>query len=207
MNLYFQKLTRNIRSHIQYPYWVMFGRGKADNHVYKMKRIERLAQQFMCTSFIETGTFYGQTTSFASKIFENVISIEISKKFHELNSKFFEKTKNVCILLGDSSERLLDAIEQSSGNVLFWLDGHFSGGDTGKGKVISPVIAELDIIRRCNLENGVIVIDDLRLFTGKFGYPTILETIQKLHAIDSTGLLSVDSDALVFSFNKRRNSN
>lgn len=200
MHIYLQRLLRLVRSFVLYPIWVMFGRDKADNHLYKMKRIKNLAQIYSCSSFIETGTFYGQTTSFASRIFKSVISIEIYEPLFKLNVEHFKNVNNVSILLGDSLLRLPDAINSSSGSVLFWLDGHYSGDGTGKGEATSPILGELDIIKTSHIKAGVIVIDDLRLFTGKAGYPTIFETLTKLHTIDPDGSITIDRDALVFCY-------
>ena len=56
---------------------------------------------------------------------------------------------------------------------LFWLDGHYSGGATANsGK--SPIMDEVATILESDLEH-VLLIDDIRLFDGTDGYPTLSE--------------------------------
>ncbi len=57
-------------------------------------------------------------------------------------------------------------------NVLWYLDGHYSGKmsggvDTSRGREDSPIIRELDFILRTRAHRGdVVVIDDARTFRG-----------------------------------------
>ena len=66
-----------------------------------------------------------------------------------------------------------------SGNVCFYLDGHYSGAGTFAGVNDTPIIKELECIQQ-NLqryESVLVGIDDVRLFTGQIhaygNYPTI----------------------------------
>lgn len=56
----------------------------------------------------------------------------------------------------------------------FWLDGHYSGFETAKGDLETPVSSELESILRSKI-NHIILIDDARLFTGKNDYPSVEE--------------------------------
>ena len=47
---------------------------------------------------------------------------------------------------------------------LFWLDGHYSGGETAKGDADSPLREELEAIGRHPIKTHVIPIDDVRSF-------------------------------------------
>lgn len=58
---------------------------------------------------------------------------------------------------------------------LFWLDGHYSGGHTARGKQDTPIRQELRIIFGHRIKGHVILIDDARLFVGADGYPTLDE--------------------------------
>ncbi|MDD3159854.1 MAG: hypothetical protein PHQ98_02720, partial [Candidatus ainarchaeum sp.] len=60
---------------------------------------------------------------------------------------------------------------------IFWLDAHYSGGNTAKGKQNSPILQELNLIFKSKL-NHIILIDDANYF-GTKGYPTI-EVVTKL---------------------------
>jgi hypothetical protein len=54
------------------------------------------------------------------------------------------------------------------------LDGHYSGFETAKGDLETPIKLELEIILNSEYEH-VILIDDARLFIGENDYPTIEE--------------------------------
>jgi hypothetical protein len=60
-----------------------------------------------------------------------------------------------------------DIMPTLEGNVLFWLDGHYSEGITARGDEDCPVLYELFHIfsQRWFIE-GVVLIDDARLFDG-----------------------------------------
>ena len=67
-----------------------------------------------------------------------------------------------------------------SGDVCFWLDGHFSGGDTFQGATDCPIEAELAAIdaHLDRLGKVSILIDDIRCFPcqsdGLADYPSVL---------------------------------
>jgi hypothetical protein len=117
---------------------------------------------------VETGTLIGTSTDFFSNNFPIVHSIEPAEKFFNISKKKFLNRKNV-FLYNLSSEDILDQIlNDLKGDINFWLDGHYSGGETYKGKFECPIISELNIIenRLNNFQNIVILIDDVRLFGG-----------------------------------------
>jgi hypothetical protein len=115
--------------------------------------------------FIETGTYMGETTYNMSKLFNEVHTIEINKKLYErTKGNMQNKVNNVKFHLGDSSilmSLLCDKIKQPA---LFFLDGHWSGGITGKGNKDCPLMEELDSIMHKFTNNAVLIIDDCRLF-------------------------------------------
>ena len=56
---------------------------------------------------------------------------------------------------------------------LFWLDGHYSAGDTARGEKDTPLYEELEQILRAPDLGHVIVIDDARCFGSDPAYPTL----------------------------------
>lgn len=56
---------------------------------------------------------------------------------------------------------------------LFWLDGHYSGGNTSNGEKETTIMEELKRICAHSVINYVILIDDAREFTGQDDYPTL----------------------------------
>jgi hypothetical protein len=177
--------------------WIARGGICADNHVYKIKRIKRLARIYGCQSFIETGTFVGQTVSAVQRHFQRVLSVELSESLYQQNRRSFLVKPNVTILHGDSETLLGGMIDQATGRILFWLDGHFSGGITAQGKLITPIMNELMIIQSKSRKDDCILIDDVRLFNGEEGYPKLAVVKNALYDICPEYDIDIDHDCLV----------
>jgi hypothetical protein len=64
--------------------------------------------------------------------------------------------------LGDS-RKILNSIIENEDNILFWLDAHWSGGNTYGENDECPLIEELNVIFKFK-KNYAILIDDARLF-------------------------------------------
>jgi hypothetical protein len=121
-------------------------------------------------TIIETGTYLGDGIKdyLYSKYFTKIISIEISNKYVLLNKDQFANESSVEILHGDSSTVLENLINNSllpQDPILFYLDAHFSGGDTGGVDIDKgcPVLRELKAISKRNVKGDIIFIDDMRL--------------------------------------------
>jgi hypothetical protein len=136
--------------------------------------------------FIETGTYHGETTLRMEGFFERIFTIELSTYLYQLfTSRNYDKNK-ITALLGDSGEELSKVIPHLNGDAIFFLDGHYSSGETAQGVKDCPLLEELEVINR-NLQHGaIVIIDDLRLFGTKMNedwtYITkesLLEKIEK----------------------------
>jgi glycosyltransferase involved in cell wall biosynthesis len=157
--------------------------------------LQKLRDLFKVTTFVETGTFLGETTAFAAHVFKEVHTIELSPEIYKKachNLRCYATTK---VHLGDSTKvfpSLLPTL--SSGISLFWLDGHYSAvynhEKTALGTVNTPILQELQQIQKANLQNSIILIDDIRLFDKELknikepafgGYPSCEELIQTLN--------------------------
>lgn len=134
------------------------------------------------TTAIEVGSFKGVTTKRLSRHFDQVVSIEIDPALHAIASKRCASRSNVQILLGDGAD-LLPQIVSRTRNCLLFLDGHFSGGETGHGDEPEPVLKELDHIA-ASIDNVVgVVVDDFRLFGVEGGWPRKSEVLAKLEHV------------------------
>ena len=58
---------------------------------------------------------------------------------------------------------------------VFWLDAHYSGDTTALGPQETPVMEELRHVLAHGVTNHVVLIDDVRLFTGLQSWPRFEE--------------------------------
>lgn len=114
--------------------------------------------------FVETGTYMGETILRFIDDFEKSYTIELSEElFNQFNKKDYNRDKLKSIL-GDSSKKIKEVIDEISGNTIFFLDGHFSQCGTAKGDKDVPLCEELTIINDYFKHECLIIVDDLRLF-------------------------------------------
>ena len=140
--------------------------------------------------FIETGTQTGATVFGLLDYFKHLHTIELSDHWHTKAKQFFEqrysnKKDKLTLHLGDSKNVLNYLLPNINEPVVFFLDAHYSGGDTARGDKDVPLLEELTAINNLLNEKAVIIIDDARLFGVKKGedwtditFSTILKTIQ-----------------------------
>ena len=132
--------------------------------------------------WIETGTYYGETTKLLSKISKKTISIEADKNLFETSNKILKNFKNVEILNGKSEDLLDKVISKNLNfqNVCIYLDAHLCQDHLkntktfGNENTATPILNELEIVSKyvLSFEKIVVLIDDIRLFKGKFqNYP------------------------------------
>ncbi len=120
-------------------------------------------------TWVETGTFQGDTTEFLRHKAKQVYTIEPDDALFRSAAHRFANVPNVQVLLGLSEDILPELLPQVSGDVSFWLDGHYSGGITHQGPAHTPILPELEAIA-INLNHFgrvSILIDDVRLFTNQ----------------------------------------
>ena len=161
--------------------------------------------------WIETGTYYGDTTKILSDIAEKVISIESDKRLYDLAIKKFENSKKVNVINGESQNLLEDILKNESyKNLCLFLDAH-TCLDHITNKLISknetletPIIIELNIIENYikKFNNVNILIDDIRLFDGKTkNYPHINEIVDWARKNNSSWFIEHD----IFIINYKAN--
>jgi hypothetical protein len=85
----------------------------------------------------------------------------------------------------------------------FWLDAHFSSGETFKGKKDSPIIEELRIIQNylAKIIHLTIFIDDVRLFRDDPSMPEHFPNLSKvLDWVQLNELIwTIEHDILIIS--------
>tara|TARA_B100001057_G_C22551788_1_gene833762 strand:- start:36 stop:668 length:633 start_codon:yes stop_codon:yes gene_type:complete len=134
--------------------------------------------------WIETGTYYGDTTKLLSNISDQIISIEADKRLYDLAVKKFQNIKNIKII-NDKSHSVLEEILKNSENhknLCLYLDAHLcmdhlTRTPTFKEENLeTPIMVELNIIENYlkKFDKVNILVDDIRLFDGKTqNYPDL----------------------------------
>lgn len=148
----------------------------------KLQNINVARKISKATTVIEIGSYKGVTTRRFSYLFDEVKSVEIDEALHLQAKEHCNGRTNVEMILGDGSVVLKELAPVVS-NALLFLDGHFSGGDTGMGEEEEPVLKELDIISEYLHNFSAFVIDDFREFGTQKGWPSKYEVLEKLESI------------------------
>ncbi len=113
-------------------------------------------------TFVETGTCEGETIEAASKYFAHNYTIELSPALHAAVSGRLAHT-GIHFELGDSAEVLPRLARDIKEPAAFYLDAHFSGGETARGPEDVPLLRELAILGKRPYRD-LIIIDDASLF-------------------------------------------
>jgi hypothetical protein len=115
------------------------------------------------TIFVETGTHHGGTTRWASNNFEIVHTIERAESLYNLHSNELAQLTGVTPHWGDSRHILPQIVGDIHGQrAVYWLDGHWSGGETAGEYDECPLLDELACLSSRTAD--IILIDDARLF-------------------------------------------
>ena len=107
--------------------------------------------------------------------FGRIYSIELSNELYEKAKRRFADDDRIKIIHGDSGIELGKLIASLDQPALFWLDGHYSGGETAKGDKDTPIYEELTHIFNSQQRGHVVIIDDARCFGTDPAYPSIDE--------------------------------
>lgn len=114
--------------------------------------------------FVETGTYLGETVNKADQLgFKLIHTIEVQQELWTQAVNKFTKPHIKC-WFGDSGNVLSVILHYLKEPAVFWLDGHWSQGITGKGAKDVPLYEELQHIKNHFIKNHTILIDDVRLF-------------------------------------------
>lgn len=113
-----------------------------------------LKDKYNVESFIETGTFAGETALWAAEHFKHVYTFEAAQELHE---KFTAKElpQNLQAVYGDSSSLIGNYINN---HAVYYLDAHYSSGNTFNSY---PLLDEVRAINQKKFDD-FIIIDDAR---------------------------------------------
>ena len=120
-------------------------------------------RSYLSDVFIETGSHIGEGIIKAlSAGFKEVRSIDAGEKQYRYCLQRFQGDPRVRLWKGDSAYCLKDMLTDIKSPVTFWLDGHYSAGDTCKCEHEHPIMFELEQIAAHPVKNHFVLIDDWR---------------------------------------------
>jgi Ribosomal RNA adenine dimethylase len=155
--------------------------------LHNMKTAKKLSGS---STILEVGTYKGVTARRLSYLFDRVITIEIDEALYKQAKARCSGRNNIEFHLGDGSD-LIRGIVQKENSLVIFLDGHFSGGETGLGDEPEPVLKELDLIADELDRIQAVVVDDFRLFGVERGWPTKSHLLAKLESVFVPPLWSI----------------
>lgn len=133
-----------------------------------------------CT-WIETGTYCGDTAAWLARRATRVITIEPQPALARYAQRRLLRLPHVEVLNRSSEEALPLILPLLRGAVCFWLDAHYSGGVTANLGV--PLASELELIaaHATRFDDCVVFVDDFECFTPegtRLGYPPLSTLIE-----------------------------
>ena len=160
----------------RYEQWRAGGRELPMPHYGKQLVVAEYAERLGPRVLVETGTYTGHMVLAMLDRFERIYSIELDAILHAKVGRRFARHSHVHLLQGASEEVLPNVLEQIKQPCVFWLDAHYSGGQTARGTLDTPILQEIRcILAHCCADEHVLLIDDARSFTGQNDYPTLEE--------------------------------
>jgi hypothetical protein len=114
--------------------------------------------------FVESGTFMGETIFAMENLFKKLYTIEINEElYYQTKSKY--NGNKIKFLFGDSSSEMKNILDECNDKVIFFLDAHYSGGNTGNFKITTlytPLQKEIEDINSFCKQECLIIVDDCR---------------------------------------------
>ena len=143
---------------------------------------QQVFEKYPNAYFIETGSAMGDGIQKALDAgFQTIYSIELAPHYYLQCVERFKNQNQVHLMLGDSSEILETLLQKIDAPATFWLDGHYSWGNTARGKTNTPLLKELEAIRNHPIKTHTLLIDDVRQFgTVEFDFLELEEIIAKI---------------------------
>jgi len=183
--------------------WMAFGVWERDGWVspppyfVRLAMLESEAKAIGAETFIETGTFRGDTTWFFRNRFRKIVTVEVHEPLMAVARKRFSSYGHIEVVHGDSARELPQVCAKIDGPCLVFLDGHYSSGITGTGEKQCPIIEELQALFSHLKHPFRIVIDDARLFGEHPAYPTPDAITGLLAEHGWSSQMTIENDAIL----------
>ena len=186
-----------VREEMEIESWKRMGKPVPPPHIVKQRTLKEYARRFSIRTFIETGTYYGDMVDACKGSFCRMFSVELDKDLCGRAKARFSGFDHISIVHGDSAQVLGQILATVEEPCLFWLDAHYSAGNTARGDLNTPVKHELEhIFGSSCAERHVILIDDARCFTGQDDYPTVEELRDFVLGTHPTWVFKVENDII-----------
>lgn len=172
---YVQGALESVRNEREARAWLRAGAhtSAAAPHLVKQAVIREHARRYGLRTLVETGTYLGTMVHAMRDEFDRIVSVEVDDALMRLARHRFDGDVRVNILHGDSGVVLRELVPTLSGPTLFWLDGHYSAGETSFGASHCPILEELPPILEAAERGHVILVDDARYFGVDPAYPSV----------------------------------
>ena len=168
--------------------------------------VKALTNVFSFCTFVETGTFKGDTIATMLPFFNELISVELSDTLYQDACHRFENEPKVKMHLGDSPKFLFQIFTlQHDKSTLYWLDAHWCIADNTAGQTSQcPLLQEIGAIQSLN-DQSIILIDDARLFLSPpptpheiSQWPVFNDILIALRKLSSSHKMMVINDVIAF---------
>ena len=201
---YLYDTVEPLYSTVQKRRWLRVGRPLPAPAAIKRDVIRAVAFSHGLRVLVETGTLYGDTIRVLRHDFDRIYSIELDLALHARAVQRCRHQDNTEIMRGDSTELLPHVLEKLQGPALFWLDAHYSGGETAQAELETPIMSELKSILGSTAHDHVVLIDDLRNFAdGAQDYPSISQLVATADLYGFRLDLLAGSDAIAITRDRR----
>ena len=153
--------------------WKLQGQPVPQPHSVKAYFLKKVLLKSGIRILVETGTHKGDMVAAMRPFCNEIYSIELDETLFKEAKKRFKGDENIYLYQGDSSHVLGDVLKALDAPAVFWLDGHYSAGNTAKGALDTPIVKEIEhIAQHKHAGEHVLLIDDARCFDGTNDYPT-----------------------------------
>ena len=164
-----------------------------------------LVDELELSTFVETGTYLGDSVAAAMPLFEELHTVELSEELAAKARQRFREEPRVHVHQGDSAGVLAGLRPRLEDKpTLFWLDAHWCDPDATPPPDECPLLRELEAIGTLR-GNSVVLIDDARLFMAPpppparaEAWPQLGEVVQSLRAMGPEHDLMVIDDVIAF---------
>jgi hypothetical protein len=153
--------------------WSLQGEPIPQPHAVKEYFLKKIIMKTCIRTLVVTGTYKGDMVAAMLPYCNCIVSIELNEKLFEDAQKRFVDQPTVKLYQGDSGKVIKDIIKTINTPIIFWLDGHYSAGETSKADLDTPIMEEIEhIAAHPCAKDHVLLIDDARCFDGTNDYPT-----------------------------------